>query len=201
MFQEATSPVIDIGDEEDSDAIYAMLKHFYGTRYAEQDPTGKDKLSFHLAVYMLGDMYDCDTLRKDAEEKFFSSADVRIFHQQQPRYIHDRDIYTLQQVLGPDAAQVADASFQRRLLNQVIRNADMLCQKKAFMNLLVKGEMLDKDAGESFAIQIIALAKFKEDKVAQEDQKIEEAMEAEKAQEAWEAREYRKLRSGKAAHA
>lgn len=160
LFQEATSPVIDIGDEESPDAIYAMLNHFYGTPYAEQETTGNDKLSFHLAVYMLGDMYDCDTLRQDAEEKFFSTADLRIFHQQ-PRFIYDWDIYTLREVLGPNAPRIADVSFRLRLFRRVMDNAEMLCQKKAFVELLVKGEMLDKDLGRSFVPRIIALAKFK----------------------------------------
>jgi hypothetical protein len=70
--QEADKKIIELHDDDNSEAIIPMLKHIYGLSYENQELTIEDNSAaiLHLAVFMLGDKYDISSLRAAAAKLF-----------------------------------------------------------------------------------------------------------------------------------
>ncbi|CAD0112091.1 unnamed protein product [Aureobasidium uvarum] len=68
-FQAATGAEVDLGDDDDSEAVHAMLRHIYGLPYIALEITKpnsgcEETLMFCLNVFIVADKYDVIGLRQ-----------------------------------------------------------------------------------------------------------------------------------------
>ncbi|THX46330.1 hypothetical protein D6D06_10137 [Aureobasidium pullulans] len=71
QFAVAQNPVLELGDDDDAEAVWAMFRHMYNIDYF-YDPasTNARSLDFHVAVFTVADKYDCPLLRKNVVDQF-----------------------------------------------------------------------------------------------------------------------------------
>lgn len=155
--QEAKQNVINLGDDDDPDAIFAMLKHFYNMNYANQSigPSGEaGELQFRLKVYQTADFYDAPDLRAQAATRFYSCMSNSIARPARSDDIPEYVVLMIQEVLGPNAPVFPDDRLQDDIFHIVKTNTTKLHQNKLFLKLLAKGEMFNDQYGEMFAQQV-----------------------------------------------
>ncbi|THY42837.1 hypothetical protein D6C97_09439 [Aureobasidium pullulans] len=134
-FLEAKQDILDLGEEDDPDAVCAMIKDLYGDNYFEQVPVDHaEHFDNYLTVYTIGDKYDSATLRQQALNKLL------------------RMIHFIQKILGPSAMVFGDKKIQTGVFQLVLEYVYELWTDKTFAALLIKGEMLDKEYGGRFRI-------------------------------------------------
>ncbi|TIA39785.1 hypothetical protein D6C79_07570 [Aureobasidium pullulans] len=148
-FSEAKQDILDLGEEDDPDAVCALIKHLYGDTYHEQDvPFDHGEYDNHLTVYTIGDKYDSATLRQQALNKLLSSIESELSYRDIPVPV----IHFIQKILGPSAMVFGDKKIQTGVFQLVLEYVYELWTDKTFAALLIKGEMLDKEYGGRFRI-------------------------------------------------
>ncbi|CAD0027390.1 unnamed protein product [Aureobasidium pullulans] len=71
--------ILDLGEEDDPDAVCAMIKDLYGDNYFEQVPVDHaEHFDNYLTVYTIGDKYDSATLRQQALNKLLRSIESEL---------------------------------------------------------------------------------------------------------------------------
>lgn len=120
-FQVASSPVIDLGDEDDSELLTDTVKHLYrhGLIYDQLHGMGfsvsMDKL---VDIYQLADKYDIPGLRHYAFDKLYSSATSSFYEPSWNITFRDSFMDCIARVCGPDAVQFADSSMKTMIILQ-----------------------------------------------------------------------------------
>jgi hypothetical protein len=140
--QEANEKIIELHDDASPTATMAMLRHLYGSNYANQSIGDEHHLTaeLHSSVFMLGDKYDISSLRVDAAERFrdFLKLEVR------SSCFYDRTIHVIQKVLGPSALQLADQALTQSTADFVLQHRFRMMRNAEFRSLLAEGLMLEK---------------------------------------------------------
>ncbi|KAI4731272.1 hypothetical protein E4T49_00901 [Aureobasidium sp. EXF-10728] len=152
-FSEANQKIVELYDNVSSDAIMAMLKHLYGMDYKDQsihhDFRGISQV--HLEVFVLGDKYDVDSLRKQAADRFMKF----LTGEAEDGSFYDETIHVIQRLLGPDAPELADRSLYLRAKHFILNRYPMrLFEDETFRDLLGKGKMLNEKLAVAFLHKI-----------------------------------------------
>jgi hypothetical protein len=140
--------VIDLGNEDDPDALVAMLKFCYEGIYSRYsyDISSADH---HLVMYLLDDLYDISGLRKEASRRFIAAL-CPVDSGHDSLWITDETIRSIQQILGPDADSFADNSIQQDVYKHVIRFIKLFYKSTYFRGLLADGSMFDESFVSKF---------------------------------------------------
>ncbi|CAD0101179.1 unnamed protein product [Aureobasidium mustum] len=131
------------------DAIMAMLRHLYGSKYENQkiyiEPNSTAE--FHLAIFMLGDKYDIESLREEAADLFmtFLQDEVQDFE------LYNGNLHAIQKLVGPDAPQLADRSLAETAQACILVHFESLFANDLFRELMASGTMLN----ESLALGVL----------------------------------------------
>ncbi|KAK6005370.1 hypothetical protein QM012_008149 [Aureobasidium pullulans] len=139
-FPVATSDVIDLGDEDPSKHIYAMLSFIHGTttyrKIHQRNALGRN-LDFHIDLYLIGEQFDIRSLRYAAADAFFHEAiflsDTRYFPM------------AVQRILGPDAPVFADQFLAEVTTKVCIENIETLVKNEHFTEMALAGELVDEE--------------------------------------------------------
>ncbi|CAD0014870.1 unnamed protein product [Aureobasidium pullulans] len=146
-FSEAKQDILDLGEEDDPDAVCAMIKDLYGDNYFEQVPVDHaEQFDNYLTVYTIGDKYDSATLRQQALNKLLRSIESELSYRDIPVPV----IHFIQKILGPSAIVFGDKAIQTGVCQLVSKYVYNLWNNKTFAALLIKGDMLDEKYGERF---------------------------------------------------
>jgi hypothetical protein len=151
--QVASSPEIDLGDDDDPDQVEIMLRVMYDddTVYGlnvlyMKDPNFTKAL---LDYYVLGDKYDFPVLRQQAKKMFIREiqGDVSL---QSDNGIWTSEIFentakSIAMVLGPSAITFADRSIQKEVLEWCAMHFDELLWHRYFRKLLGKGRVFSTE--------------------------------------------------------
>lgn len=136
--QVATSDVVDLGDEDNSKHIYAMLSFIHGTTYRkihQRNALGRN-LDFHIDLYLIGEQFDVRSLRFAAANAFFHEAiflsDTRYFPM------------AVQRILGPDAPVFADQFLVEVTIKICIEQIEKLVKNERFTEMAYAGELADE---------------------------------------------------------
>ncbi|THZ17159.1 hypothetical protein D6C89_08913, partial [Aureobasidium pullulans] len=152
-FSEAKKKVIDLGTEDDPDALIAMLKHQYGYGFACQDvpdERSEDCVNYYLNVYKLADFYDVDALGTDVVQSIKEHLTSDIGFCGTKYGLYEETIFGMQRVLGPEAVQYADKLLLSTMKEFVLQWAKELMHEKKFVQELALGKMFDKEFGIVF---------------------------------------------------
>ncbi|THV92702.1 hypothetical protein D6D25_09472, partial [Aureobasidium pullulans] len=97
-FSEAKQDILDLGEEDDPDAVCALIKDLYGDTYHEQDVPFDhgEYYDNHLTTYTIGDKYDSATLRQQALNKLLRSIESELSCRDIPVPV----IHFIQKILG-----------------------------------------------------------------------------------------------------
>lgn len=140
--QVASSNEVDLGDEEDAEAIRAMIRHIYGLRYdkmleentlddAAAFSTNEDLL-FHIAVFTAADKYDVASLRPLVVKKFEGLMETS--------WESENFAISMQKLTGPSAGHLADNTLQAATAAFCARNLLKLIKKDAFVKMIQEEE-------------------------------------------------------------
>ncbi|KAI5205339.1 hypothetical protein E4T39_03065 [Aureobasidium subglaciale] len=137
-FAVATSQVIDLGDEDNSKHIYAMLRFIHGTAYTtihQRSSVGRN-LDFHIDLYLIGEQFDCRDLRHAAADVFFHEAIFLADTHWFPKAV--------QRILGADAAVLADKFLIDVTVKICVEQVETLVKNKHFMEMALAGDLVDE---------------------------------------------------------
>ncbi|KAH0003523.1 hypothetical protein KCU78_g13861, partial [Aureobasidium melanogenum] len=140
----ATSEEVDLGDDDDPEAVHAMMRYIYDLPYAQQvtDTPGssEESLIFCLNVYIVADKYDVIGLRQKIV------PDFRVFLQRTWR--SEEFIGCVKKLYGPDTINLADTSLQTAVADFFVDNISKINHHKSLV------EMIEGD--KSFTGRILA---------------------------------------------
>ncbi|KAG9522879.1 hypothetical protein KCU89_g6531, partial [Aureobasidium melanogenum] len=136
QFPVASSNEVDLGDDEDAEAIRAMIRHMYDLPYDKMlqentvdgsavYSTNKDLL-FHIAVFTAADKYDVASLRPLVVKKF---KDLMEIWQSSPKFAT-----SIQKLMGPSAGHLADDTLQAAAADD--RSESCLWERRRAVRLL-----------------------------------------------------------------
>ena len=162
--QVASSDEVNLGDDEEPEAIRAMIRHMYDLPYDQmlEDNTADDSaaystnedLLFHIGVFTAADKYDVASLRPLVVKKFESLMETN--------WESDSFPISIQKLTGPSTSHLADttlqaaaAAFCAKYLVQLVKKdafAKMIENEEPFTGRLLTG-FLQGDKG-SYAFQL-----------------------------------------------
>jgi hypothetical protein len=156
-FQVASSPVIDLGDEDDSELLTDTVKYLYrhGLIHDQLHGLGSsvsmDKL---IDIYQLADKYDIPGLRHYASGKLYISV-IESFHDSSGNItFRDPFMDCIARLCGPDAVQFADNSIKTMIMELCQENCIPLLQNKAFIQRYARGELFDVQSATVFGTDL-----------------------------------------------
>ncbi|THW99234.1 hypothetical protein D6D18_04835 [Aureobasidium pullulans] len=142
QFPVASSNEIDLGDDDDPEAVRAMIRHIYDLPYDQMleantsDDTAaystNEDLLFHIAVFTAADKYDVSTLRPLVVKKFEDLMETT--------WEGEQFTTAIQKLTGPSAGHLADNTLQAAAAAFCAKNLTKLIKKEAFVNMIQEEE-------------------------------------------------------------
>lgn len=154
---------IDLGDDEEPEAIRAMIRHIYGLPYgntikekSEDDNASasvKADLIFLVHLFIAADKYDVPSLRPLVVEEFED-----LMH---TNWKGDQFIPSMQMLCGPSAGHLADNSLQVAAASFCADHLDRLLKHDSFAAMIRKeepfaGQLLTRFANRTNGITLYA---------------------------------------------
>jgi hypothetical protein len=140
--QVATSNEVDLGEDEDPDAIRAMIRHMYDLPYDQMlvDNTANDSaaystnedLLFHIGVFTAADKYDVASLRPLVVKKFESLMETN--------WEGENFAASIQKLTGPSAGHLADNTLQAAAAAFCSKHLIQLVDNDAFVKMVQQEE-------------------------------------------------------------
>ncbi|KAG9821564.1 hypothetical protein KCU98_g10599, partial [Aureobasidium melanogenum] len=134
----ASSDEVDLGDDEDAEAVRAMIRHIYDLPYDKmlQENTVDDSaaystnedLLFHINVYAVADKYDVPSLRPIIVKKFEDLMEMT--------WEIDDFVASIQKLTGPSMGHVADASLQAAAAAFCAKHLHKLVKQDNFVEMI-----------------------------------------------------------------
>ncbi|KAG9598890.1 hypothetical protein KCU77_g6244, partial [Aureobasidium melanogenum] len=142
QFSVASCNEVDLGDDEDAEAIRAMIRHIYGLRYDKmlEENTVDDSaafstnedLLFHISVFTAADKYDVASLRPLVVNKFEGLMETS--------WESESFATSMQKLTGPSAGHLADNTLQAAAAAFCARNLLKLIKKDSFVKMIQEEE-------------------------------------------------------------
>ncbi|KAH0361369.1 hypothetical protein KCU65_g8745, partial [Aureobasidium melanogenum] len=142
QFPVATGKEIDLGDDEDPEAIRAMTRHIYDLPYDKmiEENTADDSaaystnedLLFHIAVFTAADKYDVASLRPIVVKKFEDLMETS--------WESEAFATSIQKLTGPSAGHLADDTLQVAAAAFCAKNLTKLIKQDEFVEMIQKEE-------------------------------------------------------------
>ncbi|CAD0014916.1 unnamed protein product [Aureobasidium pullulans] len=145
----SSSPIIDLGDDDDPRLLEWILQYLYchGTAHAyfldpenSAIPISMDQL---VNMYELGDKYDVEGLRQRVDLAFYKSGslDLQALHANPGQ--HSAFVDCIAKVCGPHSHQPADPTLQCTVTRLCQENCKTLFQDQKFLQLYSEGKLFD----------------------------------------------------------
>ncbi|THZ96931.1 hypothetical protein D6C82_06752 [Aureobasidium pullulans] len=142
QFPVALSNEIDLGDDDDPEAVRAMIRHIYDLPYDQMleantsDDTAaystNEDLLYHIAVFNAADKYDFSTLRHLVVKKFEDLMETT--------WEGDQFATAVQKLTGPSAGHPADNTLQTAAAGFCAKNLTKLIKKETFVKMIQEEE-------------------------------------------------------------
>jgi hypothetical protein len=153
----ASSPVIDLGDEDDSELVTGIIKYLYGHGRVHDRVRGQDyslSLDELIDIYQLADKYDIPELRRNAEDTLYSVVFGDFQNLSSNPTDKNNFVDCIARVCGPDSLQFADSSMKTIVLEPCLENCTSLFQNKTFLQRYAKGELFDVESATAFGMEV-----------------------------------------------
>jgi hypothetical protein len=157
--------VIDLGDEDDPNALMAMLRFCYDNRpYSVtlgQDTGSAGLHRQHITMYRLADFYDVPDLREAACGRLIDTFGP--YCSGDHAMMSSEVVQTIREVLGPDVPPFADKKIQRCAYSYILKNIKLFFENPSFRRHLADGSMFNKSFSREFTnkmAQIVAGTKM-----------------------------------------
>ncbi|KAI5241120.1 hypothetical protein E4T43_05698 [Aureobasidium subglaciale] len=117
-------------DDDNSEAVYARLRHMYNMPYGEHPHNRLPEgiyLYHCIRTFMIADQYDCPPLREVAKAHFNKEA-LRLLHGPSPSAF----VHCISQMCGSDAPRLADQSLRDQILSLCMEHYGRLAEGDVF---------------------------------------------------------------------
>lgn len=157
--QVATSPTIDLGDDDDPDLVQGMIEfmyheygyHKYPWKWVRASQYSHER---HIDIFIIADKYGCDELREQARGFFACEARVEC-HKLQKGSGHESSILDcVARICGPYAVQMADPSLRFEMLQLCIDFHETLLQNQQFLEPYMGGRLFDNQCAGVFGLNL-----------------------------------------------
>jgi hypothetical protein len=142
IIQIATSNEVDLGEDEEPEAIRAMIRHMYDLPYDQMlmGDTADDSaaystnedLLFHIGVFTAADKYDVPSLRPLVVKKFESLMETN--------WEGEYFAASIQKLTGPSAGHLADNTLQAAAAAFCAKHLTRLVRKDTFVKMIHEEE-------------------------------------------------------------
>ncbi|THW72291.1 hypothetical protein D6D19_06628 [Aureobasidium pullulans] len=142
QFPVASNKEVDLGDDDDPEAVRAMIRHIYDLPYDQMlegntfDDTAaystNEDLLFHIAVFTAADKYDVATLRPLAVKKFESLMETS--------WESEQFATAIQKLTGPSAGHLADSTLQAAAAAFCAKHLKKLIKSGEFVKMIKEEE-------------------------------------------------------------
>lgn len=140
--QVANSNEVNLGDDEDPEAIRAMIRHMYDLPYDQMlaDNNAEDTaaystnedLLFHIGVFTAADKYDVASLRPLVVKKFEALMETN--------WESETFATSIQKLTGPSAGRLADNTLQAVAAAFCAKNLSQLVKEDTFVKMIHEDE-------------------------------------------------------------
>ncbi|KAL2026510.1 hypothetical protein VTO58DRAFT_102490 [Aureobasidium pullulans] len=138
LFGVAASTEINLGDDDDAEAVHAMIRHIYDLPYAvTTNKDGQDGnvayapeecLKFQLNVFMVADKYHVSCLCKQVVPEFLSLLQVT--------WTTEVFAECVQKLCGPEAIVMADSSLQAAVATFFANNMSKITHHESLVKMI-----------------------------------------------------------------
>ncbi|THX25848.1 hypothetical protein D6C77_01550 [Aureobasidium pullulans] len=144
----SSSPIIDLGDDDDPELLEWILQYLYchGTAYAyfldsknSATPISMEQL---VNLYELADKYDIVWLRNRIDLAFCKSGSLDLLEDSGQ---HSAFVDCIAKVCGPHSHQAADRALQRTVMRLCQQNCQTLFRDQKFLKLYSEGKLFDAE--------------------------------------------------------
>lgn len=137
-----------LDDDDDADAVYAMLKHMYGITFNQHpDNFGAPRLQFLWKAYVVADKYDCPSMRLAITTRTRKYLGNHISLDQYLASVrctcYEELVQAISKICGPDALQLACPGMRDAVFDWLCRNFDLCIQEEGFNMAVKDGTLLD----------------------------------------------------------
>ncbi|THY89849.1 hypothetical protein D6C93_06762, partial [Aureobasidium pullulans] len=150
-FAVAQSQTFSLGDDDNSEAIWALFCHMYNFEYTfGKDLNGENALDYHIDVYEIADKYDCPSLRQKAVQGF--SNCMRTF-------LTDSEIGEtvpiIRRICGSAASHPANSEIRVLMVKFLYYHSAELAGDIDFVEALARGDLLDAASAKDFLTSVL----------------------------------------------
>ncbi|THX67767.1 hypothetical protein D6D04_10753 [Aureobasidium pullulans] len=147
-FPVAQSDTFSLGDDDNPEAIWAMLRHMYHFEYAfGADLNTDNALDYHIDVYEIADKYDCPSLRGKAIQMFINCMRPLMSNSS-----IGKTVPIIRRICGPAASHPANSEI-RILMGKILYHySPMLARDIAFIEALAVGDLFDAAFANKFLV-------------------------------------------------
>ncbi|KAG9676938.1 hypothetical protein KCU99_g2159, partial [Aureobasidium melanogenum] len=127
----ATSKEVDLGDDDDPEAIQAMLRYIYDMPYAHQvtdHSSFEEDLVFCLNVFIVADKYDVTGLRRKVV------PDFRLHLERTWR--SETFVACMKKLYGPESIHMADPSLQTAVADFFVDNMSKIVHHQSLVTMI-----------------------------------------------------------------
>ncbi|KAG9642655.1 hypothetical protein KCU64_g12074, partial [Aureobasidium melanogenum] len=156
LFQVASNPVVDLGDEDDPALLTNVIKYLYWHGPIHDYDKDPDRLSMDqlVDVYLLADKYDIQGLRRRMAAEYYRMASNDLRKLRQNSSYRSIFVEHIARICGPSCFQLADDTLQVLVRHLYQLNISLLFKNEIFLQHYIKGELFDKEHAAAFGIQL-----------------------------------------------
>ncbi|KAI4723123.1 hypothetical protein E4T48_00673 [Aureobasidium sp. EXF-10727] len=124
---------VDLGDDDDPEAVHAMLRHIYDLPYIAQGITeltsdSGENLGFCLNFFIIADKYDVISLRQKVVPDFLVLL--------QGAWQTETFVESVKKLCGPDAIHLADPSLQTAVVDFLIGDVSKITHHSSLVKMI-----------------------------------------------------------------
>ncbi|KAG9520237.1 hypothetical protein KCV07_g4468, partial [Aureobasidium melanogenum] len=156
LFQVASSPVIDLGDEDDPELVTDLVKYLYRHGPIHDHNKGPDCVTMDqlIDVYLLADKYDVQGLRRTMVAAFRDMALADLQTLRQNHAFKSTFIKHNARICGPASFQLADDTLQALVIHVCQEYSLVLFKNEMFLQQYIKGELFDNKHAAAFGMKL-----------------------------------------------
>ncbi|THX36763.1 hypothetical protein D6D11_09382, partial [Aureobasidium pullulans] len=149
-FPVAQSDTFSLGDDDNPEAVWAMLRHMYHFEYAfDTDLNTDNALDYHIDVYEIADKYDCPSLRGKAIQNFINC--MKLLEDQS---VIGKSVPIISRLCGPAASHPANSEIRILVVEFFYYHSATLVENLAFIEALAAGNLFDAVSTKDFLTSV-----------------------------------------------
>lgn len=150
--QVAQSQTFSLGDNDNSEAIWALFRHMYNFEYSfDKDLHSENAPGYHIDVYEIADKYDCPSLRAKAVQNFINCIKPVVYKSD-----IGKTVPIISRIFGPVASHPGNSEIRILMTQFIYYYSTELTKDIAFIEALAVGDLFDATSANNFLAIVLS---------------------------------------------